>query len=141
MKQFMHVAMFLPRTVLNIVGSLALLAISLAGVGLYAVALASIRRRLHEIAVRLAVGARHRDILWLVLGEAMTATAVGIVAGSALSLAASKLIAFVLYGVNPMNPVTFLVSALGVTLITGFATVIPAQRALRADWVRSLRRE
>jgi predicted permease len=141
MKQFMQFAMFLPRTVLNLVGSLALLAISLAGVGLYAVAVGSIRRRSYEIAVRLAVGAQQQDILRLVLREAMTSLAVGIAVGSALSLAASKLMSFVLYRVSPMDPVTLLLSALGVTLISGFATMIPAQRALRVDLVRLLRHE
>jgi ABC-type antimicrobial peptide transport system permease subunit len=119
-------------------GALALL---VAAIGLYGVIAYSVAQRLHEMGVRVALGARTGDLLRLVVGEGLRVTLIGIALGAAGAFAAGKLIASLLFGVPARDPVTFGVVALVLLLTAVLASLLPAWRASRADPNAALRAE
>jgi putative ABC transport system permease protein len=127
------------RTVL--LSIFAALALTLAVVGLYGVMSYTVSRRTHEIGVRMAMGARREDVLRLVVGQgfklAMVAVAIGIIGAWALVRTLSSL----LYGVRPLDPLTFVVAALALTAAALLATYLPARRATKVDPIVALRHE
>ncbi len=126
----------LGATMFTLFGALALV---VASIGLYGVIAYSVAQRTHEMGVRAALGARRGDLLRLVVGEGMRITVIGIVLGAALSLAAGKFLAALLFGVTAHDPGTFLVVATVLLAVAGVASVIPAWRAARADPTTALR--
>jgi len=128
----------LGATFLAIFGLLALL---LAGVGLYGVMSYSVARRTQEIGIRMALGARREDVLRLVLREGMEMVAVGVALGLGGALVATRLLVGFLYGVSVTDPVTFIAISVilaGVALVASF---IPARKATRVDPIIALRYE
>jgi predicted permease len=122
-------------------GSFGLLALALAGVGVYGVVSYSVAQRTREIGVRVALGAGARDVLRLVLGEGLSVVGLGLALGLALAFAAARLFAGFLYGVDAADPVTFVgVPALlgAIALAAGY---LPARRATRVDPMVALRHE
>ena len=101
----------------------------------------SVSRQTAEIGVRLALGASNERVLRDVVGQAMTPVAIGIAVGAGLSLLLSRVIANLLLGISPHDPVTYLsVSVLlGATALV--ACVLPARQALRIDVISALRAE
>jgi ABC-type antimicrobial peptide transport system permease subunit len=89
----------------------------------------------------MALGARPERVLRMVLGEASWMSILGVAAGVAGALALSRLIASMLYGLNPYDPLTFTASALLLLLVGLAASWIPARRAARVDPMRALRHE
>ncbi len=117
----------------------ALLALSLALVGLYGTISYGVSRARHSMAIRVALGARKRDVRGLVLRKTLLMTGMGLGLGFVGSLVLSRLLEAVLYGVTPTDPATYIILAL-VLLGTGFlAAVGPARRAATVDPVRHLR--
>jgi len=116
-----------------------LLALVVASVGLYGVIAYSVTQRTHEMGVRAALGARKGDLLGLVVGEGVRITVIGIILGAALSLAAGKFLAALLFGVTARDPGTFVVVATVLLAVAVIASVIPAWRAARADPTSALR--
>ncbi len=106
-------------------------ALFLATVGLYAVMAFSVRRRTREMGIRMALGARAEDLLRLVLRQGMTQAAIGLALGLLLALGLSRLLAIVLFGVNPRDPAVFAAIALVLAGTAALACVIPARRAAR----------
>lgn len=129
------------RFLLLLVGLFAAVALALAAVGIYGVVAFSAMRRTQEIGIRMALGAQRRDVLQLVLGEGARMAALGVIIGIGASLAITRLISNLLFGVSATDPWTFIGVAVLLSLVAIAATYIPAHRAMRVDPVTALRRE
>ena len=118
-----------------------LLALLLACVGLYGVMSYGVARRTNEIGIRIALGARGRSVLWLVLREALVLVVIGLVVGVLASLAVSKTAASLLYELKPNDPLTITLATLLLALVALIAGYLPARRASRVDPMIALRDE
>jgi len=127
-----------PRLLL---GTFAVLALVLAGVGIYGVVSYAVTQSLHEIGVRMALGADTRRVLGMVLGSAMRMAALGIVVGAVGAFAATRVMKGLLYGVSAADPITFAAVAVMLTLVTLLASYIPARRATKVDPMVAVRVE
>lgn len=130
-----------PRFRTLLLGAFGALGLLLAMVGVYGVISYAVTQRIHEIGVRMALGAQPRDVLRLVLGEGMLLSAVGIAAGAAGALALTKLLENQLYEIKPSDPVTFITVAVAVAATATLACYVPARRAMRVDPMVALRYE
>ncbi len=141
MKDQADKAMLLPRLTATLFTIFGLSGLALAVVGLYGVMSFSVGRRTREIGIRMALGAERGNILAMVTRQGLSLTAVGLIIGIAMALAASRFAESLLYGVSPRDLVTFV----GVPLILGIAgltaSVIPARRAAKLDPMVALRYE
>jgi len=124
-----------------LLGSLGLLALILASVGVYGVMAHSVSQRTRELGIRMALGARSSQVLQLVLRQGMLLAAIGLVLGLLAAFGSTRLASTFLYGVNPNDPTVFV----GVTLLLAAAAFaacyFPARRALKIDPVVALRFE
>jgi len=121
--------------------SLGILGLFLASLGIYGLMSYSVAQRTHEVGIRIALGANRSDILKLVLGQGLRISLVGLVVGLAIALGVTRVIAAMLYGVKPTDPVTFGgVSAL-LTAVALLASYLPARRAAKVEPLVALRYE
>jgi len=123
---------------LSVLGGIALL---LSAVGLYSVMSYAVIQRTQEVGVRMALGARPRDVLKLVLRQGLRLIVPGLIAGSAIALAAARIVGGMLVNVSPSDPLTFLFAATFLGLIAALATYLPALRATHVDPMVALRNE
>jgi putative ABC transport system permease protein len=130
-----------PRTSAVVVASFALGALLLATMGLFGIVSNSVTRRRHEMAVRLALGADHRRILRLVLGEGAVLVGLGMLIGIPGIYAVSRLIRSALIGISPSDPLTLAIVTVVLAGVTMAACYLPARRVLRIDPAQSLRDE
>jgi putative ABC transport system permease protein len=128
-----------PRLYAWLLGGFALLALVIAGVGLFGVLAYGVAQRTREIGVRTALGARPSQVMRLVLRQALSVTVAGVVAGLLLSLALVGYLESALYGVAPWDPVSFMAVPVVLLLIAALACVVPARRAATLDPLRALR--
>lgn len=128
------------RFVMLVLGAFGAAALVLAAVGIYGVLSQAVSERARELGIRAALGARPRDILRLVLVKGMALTLLGIGAGVAGSLALTRLVAGLLFGVSALDPVTFTLVPLVLAAASLTACLIPARRAARLDPLSILRR-
>jgi putative ABC transport system permease protein len=119
----------------------ALIALLLAAIGIFGVMANLVAERAREIGVRLALGARREDVLRLVLRRASWLTAAGLGSGLALAFLLARMVANLLFGVRPSDPLIFSFVALSIAAIALFSSWIPARRAARVDPIQALRSE
>lgn len=117
------------------------LAVVLAAVGLYGVLAVAVAQRSREIGIRMALGAEGKDILRLILVQGLGLTVVGLIAGMAAAPLVSYAMKQMLYGVEPLDPITFVGAALVVLIAALAASLHPAWRAAKVDAATSLRTE
>jgi predicted permease len=122
-----------------LLGMFAMLALTLASVGIYSVLSYIVRGRSREIGIRTALGASTRDVVRLILIEGMSPALMGIAAGVVASLASATLLQKVVFGVNAWDPLMLTAVAGSLALIAFLATLIPAYRASRVDPLTVLR--
>jgi predicted permease len=141
MEQLVAASVAQPRLYALLLAVFALVAITLAGVGLYGVLAQTVAQRGRELGVRMALGATARDVVGMVVTQAARLAGAGVLFGLAGGFAAARLLATLLYGVKPSDPGTFVVVGSGLFLIALLASVIPARRATRVDPMEALRTE
>lgn len=127
------------RLVATLSGFFGLLALLLAGIGLYGVTSYAVARRRVEIGIRMALGADPAGIVRLVLKSVAMLVAAGVLAGVVLSTWASTFMASLLYGISPRDPMTFVLAVVMLTAIAAVAGALPASRASRIDPAVTLR--
>jgi predicted permease len=129
------------RIAATFAGSFGALAMLLAAVGIYGVVAYSTRQRTREIGIRVALGAQKRGIYRLVLGQGFRLTLAGLVVGTALALAVTRLLKAQLFGVSETDAITFTSVGLLLAVVALLACHIPARRAMRVDPMVALRGE
>jgi predicted permease len=122
-------------------GSFALVALALASIGIYGVTSYLVGQKTHEIGLRIALGARRADVLWLVLGQGARTALVGAAAGLVAALGLTRLMGHLLFGVSATDPLTFAGVVAVLISVTLAACLVPASRAMGIDPTLALRRE
>jgi predicted permease len=124
-----------------LLAAFAALALLLAAVGIYGVLSYTVRRRVREIGIRMALGASNSDVLRMVVTDGMKPILVGVAVGLVAALALSRLVASLVFGVHPTDPLTFSVVVMILITVGMLANILPAYRATRIEPVRTLREE
>ena len=141
MKQQLDESLRLPRTLGLLSGFFGALALLLASIGLYGIMSYTVARRRHEIGVRIALGAAPAHVIRMVLGDVARIVIAGVAAGALLSLAVTRLVSKFLFGVEPNDPATLVLSAFTLVAVAIGAAMIPARRAARVNPMTVIRAE
>jgi predicted permease len=139
--QQMEIQHYPTRITAVIVGAFGLLALALATVGVYGVMAYTVRQRTHELGVRTALGASHRQVMVLVLWQGLGTTLVGAAVGIAGAVGAARLLAGFLHGVSSLEPVVLAAVAALLGVAAMLACYLPARRAAKVDPMVALRQE
>jgi putative ABC transport system permease protein len=105
----------------------------LAAVGVYSVMSYSVAQRTHEIGIRMALGARGPDVVWMVVRQGMLLAALGIAIGTGVTVAIAGRFAPLLFGVSPRDPLVYAVVVITMLAVAAAASFAPARRAARVD--------
>jgi ABC-type antimicrobial peptide transport system permease subunit len=130
-----------PRFIMTLLAMFAGIAIVMAIVGLYGVIAFGVGERTREIGVRVALGAQRHDIARLVVSDALILGAIGVVSGLGISVATSRALQSLLYGVRPADTLTFAATGASMLAAALVAAWLPARRATRLDPVAAIRSE
>jgi putative ABC transport system permease protein len=129
------------RIAAAIAGTLGVVGLLLAAMGIYGVTSYAVSRRTREIGIRMALGAESGDVLRLLLKQGAILAGTGVALGLGIAAAGSQLVQSLLYGINALDPITFLVAGTLFVSVALIATYLPARRALAVDPVTALRAE
>ena len=129
------------RMVAGLAGTFSVLALVLAGIGLYGVVAYSVSRRTNEMGVRLALGARPVSVCWIVLRDSWRMVALGVAAGALLWFPLFGLVRSLVFGLSPRDPLSLILAAGVLGLVGTLAALLPALRASRVDPVAALKAE
>jgi putative ABC transport system permease protein len=127
------------RFSLFLLGGFAFATLLLATVGVYGVMSFSTGQRMREFGVRMALGAKRRDIVQLVVRDGLKLAGIGVIAAIVMALPLTRLLRVLLFGVTATDPSTFLGVSLALVLVAAAACYVPARLALRGDPVKALR--
>jgi predicted permease len=141
MEQVISNSLAARRFSMILLGIFAGLALLLSSIGIYGVISYLVGQRTQEIGIRVALGARRWDVLRMVLGHGMNMAMIGVLIGVGASLALTRLMSKMLYGVSATDPITFVAVAVLLTCVGLAASYIPARRAMRVDPIVALRYE
>ena len=130
-----------PRFYLVLLGVFAAVAVVLAVAGLYGLTSYMVAQRTRELGIRAALGSSPGTTLKLVLGQGLGLTGLGVVAGLAGGLGLTRLLRSLLYGISPLDPLTWLLVTTGLALVAAVAILVPARRAARVDPMVAIREE
>jgi putative ABC transport system permease protein len=139
MQQIRSNALSRPRLFAVLAAAFAVVGAFLAAIGVYGVTAYSVTQRTRELAVRLALGARPSELLLLVIRQGVAWTVVGLFLGVVGSVALSRYLQGVLFGITPADPTTFIVVSAMFLVVAILATLIPARRITRVDPLVALR--
>lgn len=128
-----HLGELFERISVTFSGAFGLLALALAGIGIYGVVAYTMRQRTREIGIRMALGAEKHQVFRMVLGQGLRLAVVGLTLGLAISVVLAQFLRTFLFGVAPSDPLTFAVIALLLTSVALVACFIPARRATQVD--------
>ncbi|HEY6371952.1 MAG TPA: ABC transporter permease [Candidatus Sulfotelmatobacter sp.] len=126
---------------LSALATFALLALLLAAIGIYGLIAYSVGQRTHEIAIRMALGAKAEDVLRMVLGEGVKMTAIGAAVGLVMSLPLPKVFGAIFFDLHVSDPRVYFIVPVAILIVAIFATYIPARRAAQVDPMSALRQE
>ena len=124
-----------------LLGVFAAVALILAALGIYSVLSYSVKRRVSEIGIRLALGAKITDVLRMVIFDAMKPTLLGLAIGAAIALISGRVMSSLVYEIKPADPLTFVCVVAFLALVALSASMIPAYRAAKVDPNVALRYE
>ncbi|MFN7996417.1 MAG: ABC transporter permease [Bryobacteraceae bacterium] len=141
MQQNIAESVLRPRLRTTLMAIFAAFALLLAAVGIYGVVAYSVARRTAELGIRMALGAQHAGLLWLVVRQGMKPTVVGLGIGIAGALALAQGMRSLLFGVQPQDPPTLIAAVAVLSAVALLACLVPALRATHIDPVVALRRE
>ena len=141
MEQLLAQSVASRRFQMSLFGVFAAMALILASVGVYGVIAYSVSRRTHEIGIRMALGARPRDVLLMIVRQGMTLTLVGVSIGLAAALGLTRVLKGLLFGLSATDPQTFLLIAVLLLGVAFLACYLPARRATRVDPLVAIRYE
>jgi len=125
----------------QMVGTMGFIGLALATTGLYGLISYTVSRRVKEFGIRVAVGAKRRDVVWLVERRGLILAGLGIAIGGALSMAAAPILAADFPGLGVSSPAVYVLVPLALLMVSAIASYVPARRAAGLDPLRALRNE
>jgi len=129
------------RFTMQLLTAFAALALLLSAVGIYGVLSYTVRQRIQEIGIRMALGAARVDIVRLIVIEGLKPTGAGLVVGIGVAASLGRLVSSLVFGITPHDTLTFVAVSIAVVIVGVVASLLPAYRATRVDPLRTLRAE
>jgi macrolide transport system ATP-binding/permease protein len=141
LSEHMNVPLFPFRMAATVLGSFGVLALVLAAIGVYGVMSYVVAGRTREIGVRIALGAKRRDVLFLIVKQGMSLAVIGLGIGVLLAFGVTKLLAKILFGISAVDPLTFVAVGILLAAVAALSSYLPARRATKVDPLVALRYE